>query len=104
MSLDQKFHHSIVELGLALRRYLQSFDETHRMDFTIEIEGRVHDGDLLLKYAIGEYGSDVKGDSIDAVLEEWLRRNNWNKRHTPLCLPNVEEPVKIEATAEEETF
>lgn len=90
MNLDQKFHHTVVELGLALRRHLQTYEDATRMDFTIEVEGRVHTGDLELKYSIGSYGSEVSGNSIDEVVKEWLRRNDWKKRHEPLCLPNAE--------------
>lgn len=56
-----------------------------RLDFTLCIEGRP-DGDLKISYGLGEYGSEVKGDFILAVLDEFLRRKGWSDRHNPLCL------------------
>jgi hypothetical protein len=61
-----------------------------RMDLSITIEGRVGDGDLEIKYGLGEWGADVKGGTLAPVVQEFLRRKGWNESHAPLCLPRVE--------------
>lgn len=37
------------------------------------------------------YGSTVEGNSLEAVVDEVLRRNGWQKAHAPLALPGAEE-------------
>jgi hypothetical protein len=87
--LDREFHSTIVALAERVRAELQQCETLHRMDFTIEVEGRVHEGDMELKYWIGEYSKELKGNNIDELLTEWLRRHGWELDHQPVCLPNV---------------
>jgi len=62
-----------------------------RMEFSLEAEGRTHDGEMLIKIELGQYGSEVRGRSIAEVLAEFKRRHGWNKRNAPLELAAPEE-------------
>lgn len=92
-SLDNKFHNTVVLLARKIREKLQQHDELSRFCFRVEVEGRVHDGDMELVYKIGSFGGEVEAHSIDAVLDEWMRRKGFEKRNAPLCLPNVEQEL-----------
>ena len=72
-----------------LKTELGKCESIQHFTFQITAEGRV-DGEVVLTFALGRYSEEVKGDSVNAVLEEYLRRNGWSARHAPLCLPNVE--------------
>jgi hypothetical protein len=87
--LDKEFHSTIVALAERVRAELQQCETLRRMDFTIEVEGRIHYGDMELKYWIGKYAKELKGNNIDELLTEWLRRHGWELAHQPLCLPNT---------------
>ena len=71
---------------------LQEIGEDKSFDLTIDVSGRT-DGDLKIEYRLEgiAYGStSVKGNSIDEVVEEYLRRKGWNKTHQVLALPKAE--------------
>lgn len=73
-----------------LRSELQQNDTLHHIRFEIEASGRLHDGDIKVQFHLGEYYTPaVTGDSLDAVLEEFARRRNWQLRHDALLLPNT---------------
>jgi len=71
-----------------IKEQLRGTDSICRFEFTIKAEGRL-DGEVSIHFGLGEYGTDVRGDSVSAVVQEFLRRHGWNERHAPLCLPNV---------------
>lgn len=57
-----------------------------------KMNGRCASGDLKFEIGItgSEYGSnEVTGSSTEVVLEEWLRRNGYEKKHQALCLPSI---------------
>jgi hypothetical protein len=81
----KQLHAYLIEAGKEIRDQFAS-REVHRLDFQIEIEGRT-DGDLTLKYSIGEYGCTVTGNDLEKVIEEFFRRRGWNERNAPLELP-----------------
>lgn len=60
------------------------------LKITIEAEGRL-DGDLKVTFHVSEKWGDgvVKGNTLEDVFIEFLRRRGWNEQHQPLCLPNV---------------
>ncbi len=76
-----------------LKTELGKCESIQHFIFQITAEGRV-DGEVVLTFALGRYSEEVRGDSVSAVLEEYLRRNGWSARHAPLCLPNVEAPAR----------
>jgi len=69
-------------------------------NFRIEAEGRVRDGEVKITFKIGEssYTNVVSGDSVEAVLTEYLRRINWQKAHDYLALPRVDTTSTVETT------
>jgi hypothetical protein len=85
------FHDDVKEMAAWVRDCLKQAN-INKMDFYIHIEGRTHDGELLLSYAFEDYskGITTKGGDLDAVVSEHMRRYDWQGRYEPLCLPNVE--------------
>jgi hypothetical protein len=62
-----------------------------RLSFVIECVGRVDSDELKITFDLdSDYNtSSVKGDSVAACVEEFFRRNTWQKAHDYLALPNV---------------
>lgn len=84
-----EFDETIKNLAIYVREQLAQVDEIHSINFSIDISGRAHDGELKVKYEIGTSYSDggtVKGPILDVVLTEYLRRFGWDKRNQPLEL------------------
>ena len=54
--------------------------------FEIYCSGRVQDGDVDITFKIGDYSDNVKGNSVDATLEEYMRRHGWDAAHKPICI------------------
>jgi hypothetical protein len=81
---------TIKELAAHVRDRMKSADQAY-VDLRINITGRVHDGEILIQFIYDPHGSDeVKGDSIDAVINEFLRRQGWNEKHKGLRIGYVE--------------
>lgn len=61
--------------------------ECNTFEISVSASGRVQDGDVKITYECGpQYGNAVKGGTLEAVVEEYLRRNGWDRRHAPLAL------------------
>lgn len=96
----RQFEEAIKNLAYELRDSLQQVDEISRLDFNIDISGRVHDGELKIEFSLGSTyntGGKVDGGSIEAVVKEYLRRFGWDQRNKPLELsfshpPQVDNP------------
>jgi len=89
---------TIKEIAAYIRSELSVIEKLSSLDFTIGISGRLHDGELKIKFELGSTysaGGSVKGGSIDAVLLEYKRRFGWDQRNQPLELSFAPEP-KIE--------
>lgn len=69
-----------------VRKEMQKVDSLSHFHISIEAEGRLHEGEVKLTYAIGQYSGLVKGDSIQACVDEYLRRNGWETIHDPKAL------------------
>jgi hypothetical protein len=86
MTYDQM----VRNLATFLRDELRQLDEPpSSLDFSINIDGRVMDGDLRIEFAIGSTYSDggqVKGGDVSRVVDEYKRRFGWDKRNQPLCI------------------
>jgi len=71
--------------------------------FTITASGQVLDGTLELKFKLGSntWGSEpVQGNSLDAVVNEFIRRKGWEAMHAPLQLTGPEPQAEDELEAE----
>ena len=85
MTYDQM----VKNLAQFLRDELSPLDEISSLDFSIMIDGRVHDGELKIEYHLGSTystGGLVKGGDLPRVVEEYKRRFGWDKRNKPLML------------------
>lgn len=81
-------HNSYVEATRKIRQRLGDAN-VGRFEFMIKAEGRTETGEdnVKIEYHLREdYDHWVVGDSVDAVVEEFLRRKGWNKEHAPLRL------------------
>jgi hypothetical protein len=84
MTYDQM----VKNLAKFLRDELRQL-EIHSLDFSLDINGRVHDGDLDITFSLGSSyneGGCVKGGDISKVVDEYKRRFGWDKRNKPLCI------------------
>ena len=93
METDQvaivSFEGMIKRKAIEVKRKLSALENTTSMRLDIEISGRTHSGDLDIEYKLGEFYSGdkmVRGNSIDAVVEEFMRRRGWDAAHAPLQL------------------
>lgn len=87
--MTKSYEVTIKEMARYLREELQQIEEINQLDFEISIDGRVHDGDLSIKFKLGSsYGTGgmVEGGDLEAVLVEYMRRFGWDKRNKPLEL------------------
>lgn len=88
VSLDQRAA-PISELVNELRPVLDALDPKSNdksFDLRAIMSGRLSGGDMSVHYQIGDYGEAIKGNSIRAVVIEWLRRRGYSKRHEPVLL------------------
>lgn len=69
-----------------VRKEMQKVDSLHEMHLEIEVSGRLHEGELKLTFGIGEYSGRVTGDSLQACLDEFLRRHGWEAIHEAKAL------------------
>ena len=88
---EASLHFALLKATEELRQHFAAHNESY-LTLNIEASGRP-DGDMLLKYSIGKYCESVKGDTLHNVVNEYFRRQGWDERHAPFCLPNVE-PVR----------
>ena len=98
-------HGAVVRMVDRLRRKLAQADEsTFTLD--IKIHGNAQSGKPTMSYRLQDdkYGSDsvdVKGNSVDEVLSEYLRRKGWVEKNAPLELTfesNGDDPKEDEVT------
>lgn len=97
---------TIKEIAAYIRSELNVIEELPSLQFSIDISGRVHDGELQIKFELGgsySVGGLVKGGSIDAVIKEYKRRFGWDQRNQPLELSFSPEPVLAEPVLEAES-
>ena len=79
----------IVNIVQLIRHELQKIETINSFEFEIKASGRVHEGDVKITFCLdSSYDSYVscKGNSIAAVLQEFMRRFGWNARHSPLLI------------------
>lgn len=79
---------------------------------TIKASGRtMTDRDeVKIEYNLtdSEWGSGVKGNSLEAVIVEQMRRHGWDKSHAPLTLPkprnNTKQVEQVDEAALDEDY
>lgn len=78
---------------MKVKRELEKCEGVSAFRLDIEAQGRVSEGDIEIKFRLGEiYGdSQVIGNDWAAVTEEFIRRHSWKKRHAPLRLTTSEQ-------------
>jgi hypothetical protein len=62
-----------------------------RFEFRVQSSGRTMTdaNEVKIEYVCcAEYESDVRGNCLENVVEEVLRRRGWNNRNAPLSLPH----------------
>ena len=71
-----------------VRRELAKLDSLPYMRLVIQASGRLHDGDMKLTYSLSdEYSIDTtKGDAIQPVIDEFMRRHGWQAIHAPKAI------------------
>jgi hypothetical protein len=53
----------------------------------IDCSGRTMEGETKIEFRLSKmYGESTRGDSLEAVTTEFLRRNGWSQRHGSLRL------------------
>lgn len=83
--------HAEFAAAVALVRATLGANDVGHFNVAITASGRTETGcdNVKIEYRVGE-GSysyeSVTGDSIQACLDEYLRRNGWNQAHAPLAL------------------
>jgi hypothetical protein len=83
---------ALIDAIVAMREEISGLeDPPSYLNFNIEVDGRVLDGDIEVKFIFegGNYSQVTKGGNLVNVVNEYLRRYGWNKRNDALCLPKV---------------
>lgn len=83
------FEAATIEVVKGIRTVLAADDDSpNYLEFTVKASGRVRDGELEIKFSLSDmYGANnVSGDSVEAVIAEYLRRIGWQKSHEYLAL------------------
>lgn len=90
-----EFEKAVVAEVRRVREIMQRNDGLSRFKFEIEAEGRLHDGEIKVTFAIGEYGASVTANTVDDAIFEFQRRNGFDKRHSGLVLTG---PGEVQST------
>ena len=84
-----RFEEELKHIIQCIRDEIAQVEDISEFEFIIKASGRAHDGDLNLSFEIDHpYKSNVEvvGDGIGAVIEEFMRRHGWTKRHAPIAI------------------
>jgi hypothetical protein len=76
-------------LFAAIQSLRAEFAELDIPSFNLRIDcaGRTMEGETKIEFALSKmYGETTRGDSLEAVTTEFLRRNGWQQRHGSLRL------------------
>lgn len=90
-----EFEKAVVEEVRRVRGILQVNENIHRFEFEITASGRVHDGEVKITFKIGEYDVSVTGNTVDAAVLEFQRRNGYDAKHSGLVLTG---PGEVQST------
>jgi hypothetical protein len=87
------FETALVQEVKRIREKLSQVESISSFQLEIEITGRVHEGDLEVRFKLGQLystGGQVKGGSIEPVVLEYLRRFGWDEKHQVKLIPVFE--------------
>ena len=88
-------HVAIVSFEGAVKREVKRVRDVLARDetlsefyLTITASGRTSEGDVKLSYKLAacSYTTPVEGDSINAIVDEFLRRRGWSAVHAPKAI------------------
>ena len=90
------FEQTILAEATRIREALAE-ENISNMRFDIEVKGRTISGELDIEFVLGEsYSAEtVRGGSVEAVLQEFLRRTRWRERNAALSLSAPEKPSAL---------
>ena len=91
----EQFCDMVAEIAKDLRDQLSKETSLSSLHLSIEVQGRV-DGELKISYQLGtsyydDHSTTTKGNDLNDVVEEFIRRGGWNRNHAPLCIAASEE-------------
>ena len=103
MSFDENhvaivsFHGAVKREAAKVRAMLRDADIGGTFYLHVEVSGRIQDGDVSLAYKLSDnsYGPKVEGNELNAVLQEFLRRNGWEKVHAPKAIADLTKSDEI---------
>ena len=87
---------TVEQAVLALRARLAAADIGSDFRLDIEAQGRIQGGDVRISYVLtgSSYGSDsTRGNRLEPVVDEFLRRKGWNQANEPLAIGCAEAPL-----------
>lgn len=86
------FEGMIKRKAIEIKRRLVALESESGMILTVKAEGPIHNGELKFSYKLeGSYDIGVTGNSLDAVIDEWMRQRGWKKANKPLMLSQGEQ-------------
>jgi hypothetical protein len=88
--MTESFEIALIKEVKRLREIFAERDVGH-IRFVIECDGPTMRDEIRIKFIIdSDYNTrSVEGNMINETVEEFFRRNKWQKHHNYLALPNV---------------
>ena len=83
------FEKALIQKVREVRESLKEADSISRVDLKINVSGRVHEGELEVKFELGSTystGGEVKGGNLDQIVREYKRRFGWDEANDPLMI------------------
>jgi hypothetical protein len=104
--MSHRFHEQVLAAVAELRRRLAPHEAENRFHLEILCTGRVRGGLIEITYKLsrGSYEPQTKGNLLEPVITEFIRREGWDSVHAPLMLEPPEAPEAIEPAPDEPAF
>lgn len=90
-----KFEQACIDEVKRIRELLQNFDAITSFSFAVNASGRIRDGEVELTFGVGNYSPLVVANSVDGALNEYMRREGWQKRNNPIRIGRVDSNEEI---------
>lgn len=81
-----EFEKAVVAEVKRVRETLARDESLHSFHFEVRAEGRVHDGEVRISFAVGNYSANVVGNTVDAAVREYMRRNGFDTLNSGIVL------------------
>ena len=90
MTTHNTFEIALLDELARLRKLFAARDQPE-LCLTILCSGPTMRDDIRIRFTVdGDYNTrSVEGNSIDACVDEFFRRNEWRRTHDALLLPNL---------------